>query len=53
MFWLLLILIFLLILSIPAYPYSRGWGYYPFGILWAVILGIMLFWLFGLFTVAV
>ena len=28
---LLLILILLLIGALPAWPYSRGWGYYPSG----------------------
>jgi len=27
----LLILILLLIGALPAWPYSRGWGYYPSG----------------------
>jgi len=33
------------LLSVPAWPYSRGWGYYPsggFGII-AVVLLILLF----------
>jgi len=35
MFWsfLLLLLVILLIASIPSYPYSRGWGYTPAGLL--------------------
>lgn len=28
---LLILLILLLIGSLPLYPYSAGWGYYPFG----------------------
>jgi hypothetical protein len=28
---LLIILIVLLIGAVPAWPYSRGWGYYPSG----------------------
>ena len=28
---LLIILVVLLVGSIPAWPYSRGWGYYPTG----------------------
>jgi hypothetical protein len=28
---LLIILIILLLGAIPAWPYSRGWGYYPSG----------------------
>ncbi len=34
---LLVLLILLLLGAIPAWPYSRGWGYYPSG-----ILGILL-----------
>jgi hypothetical protein len=34
---LLIILLLLLIGALPLYPYSRGWGYYPSGIV-AVIL---------------
>lgn len=38
---LLIILIVLLLGAVPAWPYSRGWGYRPVGIL-AVILIILL-----------
>ncbi|WP_188589245.1 DUF3309 family protein, partial [Achromobacter denitrificans] len=34
---LLIILILLVLGAVPAWPYSRGWGYYPSG-----ILGILL-----------
>lgn len=34
---LLILLILLLIGAVPAWPYSRGWGYYPSG-----IMGILL-----------
>ena len=30
---LLIILLLLLLGALPVYPYSRGWGYYPSGIL--------------------
>jgi hypothetical protein len=41
---LLIILVLLLVGAIPAWPYSRGWGYAPTGIfgLLVVILLIML-----------
>lgn len=41
---LLIVLIVLLLGSVPAYPYSRNWGYYPSGLfgLLLVILVIML-----------
>jgi hypothetical protein len=44
----LLILVLLVLLvagSVPAYPYSRTWGYYPsgtFGLLFLVLLALLL-----------
>ena len=43
----LLLLIILLIASIPTYPYSRGWGYTPAGVLAAVIVVYLLLVWFG------
>lgn len=42
---LLIVLLVAALLSVPAWPYSRGWGYYPSGGLGivAVVLLIMLF----------
>ena len=40
----LLLLVLLAIGSVPAWPYSRGWGYYPsggFGLLLLVLLLLM------------
>ncbi|HKU97724.1 MAG TPA: DUF3309 family protein [Vineibacter sp.] len=42
---LLIILILLLVGAVPAWPYSRGWGYYPsgfFGVALVVILVLLL-----------
>jgi hypothetical protein len=42
---LLVLLIVLLFASVPAYPYSRGWGYYPsggVGLLLAVLIILLL-----------
>jgi hypothetical protein len=44
---LLIILILLLIGAIPAWPYSRGWGYGPSGILGVVFLIILIMLLTG------
>jgi hypothetical protein len=44
---LLIILILALIGSVPAWPHSRGWGYYPSGGLGAVLLIILLLYLLG------
>lgn len=35
---LLIILLLLLIGALPVYPYSRGWGYYPAGILVVILV---------------
>jgi hypothetical protein len=39
---LIIILILLLIGAIPAWPYSRGWGAYPSGILGVVLVVIII-----------
>lgn len=47
---LMLLLIVLLILalgSLPAWPYSRGWGYYPSGGLGLVLLIVLILFLMG------
>jgi hypothetical protein len=41
---LIVVLLFLVIAAIPAWPYSRGWGYYPssgLGLLVVVLLVLM------------
>jgi len=39
---LLIILVLLLIGAIPAWPHSRGWGYYPSGGLGLVLLIVLI-----------
>jgi len=39
---LLAILVVLLIFSVPAWPYSAGWGYYPSGGLGLVLLIVLI-----------
>ena len=39
---LLIILILLLIGSLPAWPYSTGWGYYPFGGIGLILLIVII-----------
>jgi hypothetical protein len=39
---LLVLLILLLIGSIPAWPYSRGWGYYPSGGLGLILVVVVI-----------
>lgn len=38
---LLIILVLLLVGALPVFPYSRGWGYYPTGILGVVLLVVL------------
>jgi hypothetical protein len=47
MLLLLIVLIFLLFATVPAWPYSRGWGYYPSGGLGLVVLILVLLVLTG------
>jgi len=44
---LLIVLILLLIGSLPAWPYSLGWGYYPSGGLGLVLLVLILLLVLG------
>jgi hypothetical protein len=44
---LLIILFVLLLLALPAWPYSRGWGYYPSGGLGTVLLIVLVLALLG------
>ena len=40
---LLIILILLLLGAMPAWPYSRGWGYYPSGGIGLVLIIVIIF----------
>ncbi len=44
---LIIALIVFLIASLPVYPYSRRWGYYPTGGLGAVVLILLILVLLG------
>lgn len=44
---LLIILILLLIGAVPSWPYSRGWGYGPSGILGVVLIIVIVLLLMG------
>ena len=44
---LLIILILLLLGAIPSWPYSRNWGYYPSGLLGAVLIIVIILMLMG------
>jgi hypothetical protein len=44
---LLIALVILLLAAVPAWPYSRGWGYYPSGGLGLVLIVILILVLMG------
>jgi hypothetical protein len=44
---LLIILIVVLIGVVPLWPYSRGWGYYPGGAVFTILLILLILALFG------
>lgn len=45
---LLLIILLLLIGAVPAWPYSRGWGYYPTGGLGLVLVIVLVLYLLNM-----
>jgi hypothetical protein len=47
MILLLILLVILLAFSVPAWPYSRSWGYYPSGGLGLVVLILVILLLRG------
>ncbi len=44
---LILLLVLMLIAAVPAWPYSRGWGYYPSGGIGLVVLIVVILLLMG------
>ncbi|WP_119071786.1 DUF3309 family protein [Aggregatilinea lenta] len=44
---LLLLLLVIVLAALPAWPYSRGWGYYPSGGVGLVLLIVLVLLLFG------
>ncbi len=42
---LIIILVLLFIGAVPAWPYSRGWGYYPSGGLGLIVLIVIILFL--------
>jgi hypothetical protein len=43
----LLVLLVLLVVSLPTWPYSKGWGYYPTGGLGLVLVILLVLLLLG------
>lgn len=49
--WILLaILIILLLGALPAWPYSRGWGYWPGSILGLLLMVVIILLILGVFV---
>ena len=44
---LLIVLVLLLVGSLPAYPYSAGWGYYPSGAFGTILVICLILVLLG------
>ena len=44
---LLIVLILVLVGALPSWPYSRGWGYAPSGLLGAVLVVVLVLLLMG------
>ena len=38
---LLLLILFLLLIALPTWPYSAGWGYYPSGLLGLLLIVLL------------
>lgn len=47
---LLIVLVLLLLGAVPAWPYSRGWGYYPSGLVGLLLFVVIVLMLVGAFT---
>jgi flagellin-like protein len=47
---LLIVLILLLLGAVPAWPYSRSWGYYPSGLVGVLLLVVIVLMLAGAFA---
>jgi hypothetical protein len=47
MLLLLILIIVLLVGATPAWPYSRGWGYYPSGVLGTILVIFLVLLLLG------
>lgn len=45
----LIVVVLLLLGALPSWPYSRGWGYYPSGILGAILVVVLVLVLLGRF----
>lgn len=46
----LIVIVLLLLAVIPTWPYSRGWGYNPAGLIVAILLIFLVLWLLGVIS---
>jgi uncharacterized protein DUF3309 len=44
---LLIVLVLLLLAAIPRWPYSRGWGYRPTGVVGGILLVVLVLFVIG------
>jgi uncharacterized protein DUF3309 len=44
---LLIVLIVVLLAILPSWPYSRGWGYFPSGIVGLIVVVVLVLFLLG------
>ena len=44
---LLIVFVLLLVGAAPAWPYSRGWGYYPSSGIGTIVVIVLILWLLG------
>jgi hypothetical protein len=44
---LIILLILILLGALPSWPYSRGWGYYPSGLLGVILVIVIILLLVG------
>lgn len=48
MIWLIVLIVLLAVFAAPAWPYSRGWGYYPTGGLGLIVVILVILLLLGM-----
>ena len=44
---LIILLILMLVGILPSWPYSKGWGYFPSGVLGIIVVIVIVFFLLG------
>ena len=46
----IIVIVVVLLAVIPTWPYSRGWGYNPAGLIAAILLIFLVLWLLGVIS---